>query len=38
MERAFSEYILDVETGDFPATEHTYEMPDDEWEALIDQI
>lgn len=38
MERAFSEYILDVETGGFPASEHTYEMPDDEWEALIDQI
>jgi 3-methyl-2-oxobutanoate hydroxymethyltransferase len=38
MERAFSEYILDVETGVFPALEHTYEMPDDEWEALLDQI
>ena len=38
MERAFSEYILDVETGGFPASEHTYEMPDDEWEALLDQI
>lgn len=38
MERAFSEYILDVETGGFPALEHTYEMPDEEWEALLDQI
>lgn len=38
MERAFREYIMDVETGGFPGPEHTYEMPDDEWEALLDQI
>lgn len=38
MERAFQEYILDVETGGFPGSEHTYEMPDDEWEALLEQI
>jgi 3-methyl-2-oxobutanoate hydroxymethyltransferase len=34
MARAFAEYKADVESGTFPAQEHTVEMPDDEWEAL----
>ena len=34
--RAFEEYIADVISGDFPAPEHTIDMPDEEWDALID--
>lgn len=34
MRRAFGEYIADVQTGRFPAAEHTLEMPDEEWEEL----
>jgi 3-methyl-2-oxobutanoate hydroxymethyltransferase len=35
MQRAFSDYIEDVETKRFPAQEHTVEMDDTEWEALL---
>ncbi len=31
MNKAFTEYIEDVETKRFPAVEHTVEMTDDEW-------
>ena len=34
MNRAFAEYIDDVETKRFPAGEHTVEMTDEEWEAF----
>jgi 3-methyl-2-oxobutanoate hydroxymethyltransferase len=32
--QALSEFKDDVEKGAFPATEHTFTMSDDEWEAL----
>jgi 3-methyl-2-oxobutanoate hydroxymethyltransferase len=35
MLRAFREYITDVEELKFPAPEHSGEMPDEEWEALL---
>ena len=38
MQEAFSDYIDDVETKRFPAQEHTVEMDDKEWEALISDI
>ena len=38
MQKAFSDYIDDVETKRFPAQEHTVEMDDKEWEALISDI
>jgi 3-methyl-2-oxobutanoate hydroxymethyltransferase len=38
MQRAFADYIEDVETKRFPATEHTVEMPDEEWEELLKEI
>jgi 3-methyl-2-oxobutanoate hydroxymethyltransferase len=38
MQKAFSEYIDDVETKRFPAQEHTVEMDDKEWESLINDI
>ena len=38
MQRAFGEYISDVSARRFPATEHTIEMPDEEWEALLADI
>jgi 3-methyl-2-oxobutanoate hydroxymethyltransferase len=34
MDRAFGEYIADVEAGRFPAAEHSVEMDDAEWHAL----
>ncbi|GAB1469859.1 3-methyl-2-oxobutanoate hydroxymethyltransferase [Chloroflexota bacterium] len=34
MNKAFTEYIDDVETKNFPAVEHTIEMTDEEWQAF----
>jgi 3-methyl-2-oxobutanoate hydroxymethyltransferase len=34
MQKAFTEYIDDVETKRFPAQEHTVEMNDEEWNEL----
>lgn len=38
MKRAFREFITDVEVKSFPAEEHTVEMPDEEWEALLKEL
>jgi 3-methyl-2-oxobutanoate hydroxymethyltransferase len=38
MQRAFTDYIEDVETRRFPAQEHTVEMDDKEWDALLNDI
>jgi len=38
MQKAFADYIEDVETKRFPALEHTIEMDDKEWEALLQGI
>ncbi len=38
MQRAFADYMEDVETRRFPATEHTVEMDDSEWEGLLKEI
>ncbi|HJS20400.1 MAG TPA: 3-methyl-2-oxobutanoate hydroxymethyltransferase [Anaerolineales bacterium] len=38
MRRAFTDYIEDVETRRFPAQEHTVEMDDREWDALLSDI
>ncbi len=35
MRRAFGEFIADVQSGSFPAKEHTVEMPEDEWKSLL---
>lgn len=35
---AVSGYISEVEGGVFPSTEHSIDMPDEEWKLLIDQI
>jgi 3-methyl-2-oxobutanoate hydroxymethyltransferase len=35
MNKAFAEYIDDVETKRFPATEHTVEMTDEEWAEFL---
>ena len=35
MQRAFSQYIADVQAKSFPAAEHSVEMKDDEWEELL---
>ncbi|MCA1899778.1 MAG: 3-methyl-2-oxobutanoate hydroxymethyltransferase, partial [Chloroflexi bacterium] len=34
MTRAFAEYMDDVETRRFPASEHTVEMADEEWDEF----
>jgi len=38
MQRAFSEYIDDVQTKTFPAAEHSVDMAEDEWQALLKDI
>jgi 3-methyl-2-oxobutanoate hydroxymethyltransferase len=38
MQRAFSEFKADVESKQFPAAEHSVEMADDEWEALLNEV
>jgi len=38
MQRAFADYIEDVETKRFPAPEHTVEMDDSEWDTLLKEI
>ena len=38
MQRAFADYIEDVETKRFPAVEHSIEMKDEEWDALLKEI
>jgi 3-methyl-2-oxobutanoate hydroxymethyltransferase len=38
MQKAFADYIEDVETRRFPAPEHTVEMADEEWEGLLKEI
>ena len=38
MQRAFTDYIEDVETKRFPAPGHTVEMEDQEWDALMNDI
>ncbi|HXF85622.1 MAG TPA: 3-methyl-2-oxobutanoate hydroxymethyltransferase [Anaerolineales bacterium] len=38
MQRAFADYIEDVESRRFPAQEHSVEMDDSEWEALLKEI
>jgi 3-methyl-2-oxobutanoate hydroxymethyltransferase len=35
MMRSFQAYIQEVEEGTFPSSEHSVEMPDEEWEALL---
>jgi ketopantoate hydroxymethyltransferase len=38
MSEAVAGYISEVEGGDFPSTEHTIDMPDEEWELLSDDL
>ncbi len=38
MENAFKAFIADVQEHNFPAKEHTVEMPDAEWEALVQNL
>lgn len=38
MQRAFREYIADVTARRFPESEHTIEMPDEEWDILRHSI
>jgi 3-methyl-2-oxobutanoate hydroxymethyltransferase len=38
MERAFGDYITDVKAGNFPAAEHTVDMPEEEWKSLLVEL
>jgi len=38
MQKAFGDFIEDVESKRFPASEHTVEMDDKEWETLLKEV
>src|SRR5215207_3227023 len=38
MQKAFADYIEDVEIKRFPAQEHTVDMDDKEWESLLEEV
>ena len=38
MANAFSAFIADVQAHNFPAKEHSVEMPDAEWESLVQHL
>ncbi len=38
MQSAFRDFMEDVQTRAFPAREHSVEMPDEEWEAFLQNI
>jgi len=38
MQKAFADYIEDVETKRFPAQEHTVNMDDEEWDMLLNEL
>lgn len=38
MARAFETYIIEVEGGSFPGPEHSVDMPDEEWEELVNSL
>ena len=38
LQRAFGEYITDVENREFPAQEHSVEMKEEEWEAFVESV
>jgi 3-methyl-2-oxobutanoate hydroxymethyltransferase len=38
MTQAFREFIGDVEQKKFPTSEHSVEMPDQEWEDLLKMV
>ena len=38
MRRSFSEYIQDVQERRFPGEEHSIEMPDEEWQRLMEGL
>lgn len=38
MQKAFANYLEDVQTKSFPAAEHTIEMKDEEWATLIHEL
>jgi 3-methyl-2-oxobutanoate hydroxymethyltransferase len=38
MGRAFSEYKEEVESGSFPADEHSFEMSEEEWDSFLESV
>ena len=38
MFKAFEAYIGDVESREFPAQQHSFSMPDEAWEALLQEL
>jgi 3-methyl-2-oxobutanoate hydroxymethyltransferase len=38
MEDAFKAFIADVQNHVFPAKEHSVDMPEEEWEALLSHL
>jgi ketopantoate hydroxymethyltransferase len=35
MQRAFAQYLSEVQTRQFPGVEHSVEMSDEEWESFL---
>lgn len=38
MQRAFGEYVADIQNRSFPAAEHSVEMDDSEWDTLMHEL
>ena len=38
MSRAFLQYKDEVERGDFPAVEHSFDIPDEDWEVFLESV
>lgn len=38
IERAFSAFIADVEARAFPSAEHSIDLPEEEWQALLESL
>jgi len=38
LQRAFGDYIAEIENREFPAEEHTVEMKEEEWEAFLESL
>ncbi len=36
--RAFAEYIADVKSHRFPGAEHSIEVPDEEWQTVLEAV
>jgi len=38
IKRAFAAFVAEVEARTFPASEHTVDLPEEEWQAFLDEL